>query len=121
MPGYGLAEQRRNLVSNPSFETNATGWSGFASSINRSTTRAWVGTSSGLITFGAGSPVTRGAGTTLTGLAVGATYTVSAYLWVPAASAAANPSVWITEVGPVTLAVGASTDQWVRVSGSWTA
>ena len=122
MSGTGLAEQRRNYATNPSFETNASGWvSVGTSSVNRSTTRAWVGSSSGLVTLGAGPAPGQGASHTVTGLAVGETYTASAYVWVPSASIGANLALFIFGVAFGVSSAVATPDTWVRISVTWTA
>lgn len=116
-----LQEQRRNHATNPSFETNATSWSGLGSStIARSTTRAQVGSASGLITMGAGAGISQGASTTVTGLTVGQVYTASIWLYVPAASLSANVALWVIG-GSATSPVVATADTWVRVSATFTA
>lgn len=122
MAGTGLSEQRRNYATNPSFEVNTTGWTPVGtSSINRSTTRAQVGASSGLVTFGAGGGAGQGASIAATGLSVGQQYTASAWMWVPAASMSASPALWLFSGGPVIATVVPTADTWVRVSITWTA
>lgn len=113
-------ERRRNRITNPSFQSNTTGWTAVGTSTLGPSAVAADGSISGLITFAAGGPATQGAGTTVTGLTVGAVYTVSAYVWVPAASLTAAPALHITGLGPVGSAVTAA-DQWVRVGGTFTA
>ena len=121
MAGTGLAEQRRNYATNPSFETNAAGWvSVGTSSVNRTTVRAQQGTSSGLVTFGSGPAPGQGASHTVTGLAVGEQYTASAWVWVPSASIASSPALFI--FGGLGVSAAVSTpDSWQRLSVTWTA
>ena len=96
MAGTGLAEQRRNYATNPSFETNAAGWVAVGtSSINRTTVRAQQGTSSGLVTFGAGSGPGQGASPPAKGPAVGGQDHASAWVWGPAGGQGATPALFI--------------------------
>lgn len=123
--GPPTIETRTNLITNPSAEVNATGWesnSGFGAydiaTIARSTVRAWVGTASVLVT--APAPVvgeTWGNFTNASLVAIGQTYTFSAYVWSPVAATFFADVVFVAQ-GPDTY-VPAQT--WTRVSVTFSA
>lgn len=70
---------RTNLVTNPSFETNTTGWNGNSTSaFVVSTAQAFSGTSSALLTSNGGAAF--GIARITTGIVAGSTYTASAYV-----------------------------------------
>ena len=99
-----------------SVETSVTDWTGFGSATRaQSSTRAYVGTKSMLITWPTGGiPWVQ---TTVTGLTIGQVYTFSAWVWVPAG---AQP----VKVGVSGLGNGSPstvTDAWQRVSHTFTA
>ena len=85
----------------------------------RSTTRAWQGSASLLVTWNTSAAGATAAGTLVSGLVIGKTYTLSGYVWVPAG----NPAVRLS----FDLYAGASSAQstttgaWERLSVTWTA
>ena len=109
-----------NMVTNSTLETDATGWSGLGSptpTVARSTAQHWQGSASLLVTWGTSAAFVQDAAYLVTGLVVGRSYTVSAYLRVPAGS----PKAY---VGIFFVASSASTttnDAWERVSVAFTA
>lgn len=113
-------ERRRNRVSNASFEINTSGWVPLgASAVVRSTARAYVGAASGLVTFGAGGPLTQGV-SRLMSATPGTQYAASAYVWVPSGSLSGAPALTVEGVGQLGQPVAVA-DQWVRVEGVFTA
>lgn len=114
---------RTNLVTNPSFETNTTGWlssTGYGAATSpatfaRSTTRANTGTASLLVTW----PTTSytWVDTQITGLTPGATYTASCYVWVPTGSPDVRMNVLFIAAGDWTTVKNA----WTRISVTFTA
>lgn len=73
----------KNLITNPSFESGLTDWTASATpTIAQSSTHVQHGSQAMLLTFGGGVSG-QSASTTVHGLDIGATYTVSAYVWVP--------------------------------------
>ena len=109
---------RTNSCQNPSFETNATGWTvlsdpGTATTIARDGTRAWIGSWSGLATWGTDNgagfppaiipPFTAGPASTK--------YTCSVRVWVPTGSV----GVSLVGNGVFGTSSGALKDQWVEL------
>lgn len=99
--------QRTNYVTNPSFETNTTGWSGsFGATIAASTEQAKYGSQSLKVTP---TDATSLAGYTVSGLTSGAVYVLSAWVYLSAGSgvavtpnatwANASPSARVTTLG----------------------
>jgi len=114
---------RINNVTNPSCETDTTGWATVnGETLSSSATQAWVGTKSQKVVYD-GS--TRAAGQTGTAVASypfvsGVSYTFSAYVWVPTG----QPAVKIKYGGPTFDVTGSTTtthDQWERISVTTTA
>lgn len=103
-----------------SFEDGTTGgWAttfvGYTSpTIANSSTRAWDGTKSLLITWA--TSALSAAGYRVTGLTIGRTYTASAYVWVPAGSPTARLDAYFVTTGS-----SASAAAWTRVSVTFTA
>lgn len=105
---------RTNHVTNPSFETNATGWTGFGGSVAQSGTYSKYGSSSLKLT--SSSATEASAYYSLTGLTVGVTYAASIWVYAPIATSGA---IYITCQG-----VGASVagrDGWVKATHTFTA
>lgn len=79
---YGIWEGTTNLVTNGGFETNTVGWSSTLCTLSRDTSRAKFGTASlhsvatsaGGLEFGF---------TSIAGLVVGTSYTLSGWVWIP--------------------------------------
>ena len=79
--GYTTTTTRTNLLTNPNFETNATGWNTSNITLLRVTTDAYIGTASLQITSNsASSTLARAGQTTNWSATAGTTYTGSAYL-----------------------------------------
>ena len=127
---------RTNLIPNPSFEVDTTGWLASSGSLARVTTDALYGTASAQITFTnptAGQGLSNNTGSNRMPITGGQTYTASAYIKVPAG----NPAVTLDADIFYWDAVGAggnvvnsidgsnftisSTDGWVRISATGTA
>ena len=105
---------RTNLCTNPSFETNVTGWSGSSASIARSADTSYLGTHSGLVTPGSTSGSVSIPVTTVSGRV----YTASA--WVFAGDAT---SLRMIVDSPTTngTTVSVLADTWTRLSVTFTA
>lgn len=84
--------------------------------LTNSTARAYTGTHSLLVTWGAGGTFPQAA-LTVTGLTVATTYTASAYVWVPSGS----PAVTLWYGGVAGDSSGSKFDQWVRLTAQKTA
>lgn len=110
---------RSQLVSNPSFEVDTSGWSVGGSvppTLARSVVRAHHGTASGLITWGTGGTFPQ-IQTSLAGLVIGKQYAASAWVYVPAT----NPAIKLAiGSGPVGLASTVN-DAWQQVYVEFTA
>lgn len=73
--------QTTNLITNPSFETNTTGWSGFSATLTRVTTEFYSGTAScSVLTTGGGGGQGIWLTSSLSGLTSSTTYTGSVYV-----------------------------------------
>ncbi|QIJ62546.1 carbohydrate binding domain-containing protein [Streptomyces sp. JB150] len=108
----------RNLITNPSFESGLADWSKSATpTIDPSTARAKVGTQSMLLTFGGVGVSGQTAHTTVYGLDIGATYTASAWVWVPAG----GTHVHLRVGGVADGAASTLTDTWQRIQVTFTA
>lgn len=114
-----LVHVETNYITNPSLETDATGWAAagtVAPTVAQSAVRAHHGTKSLLVTWG-----TAGTGPaaeiTVLGLAVGAAYTVTGWVWV----AAASPAVRLGISGIGTGTASTTTGAWEQISYTWTA
>jgi hypothetical protein len=88
------------LVTNPGFETNTTGWSAVGTgAIARSTAQFKAGAASLIKTYAAGAAGAEGAQMTLSGLTIGQSYTISCWLYSFTASSAAAPAIGIAGIG----------------------
>lgn len=107
-----------NLVTNSTFEVDTAGWiAGVGSTIAQSAVRAWEGTKSLASTISAGS-TNRWAETTVSGLVIGQTYSVSGYVWVPAGNLATTLYLPSSGGPQATTTV---TNAWERLTGSFVA
>jgi hypothetical protein len=107
----------KNLVSNPSFEANTTGWAGLASStIAVDSTRSATGSQSGLVTWAAGAASSQAVIINCTTV-TGQVYTVSFWVYVPSG----NPDVAATCNLVSTGSTLTTKDRWVRISHTFTA
>lgn len=116
---YATGGVRTNLCTNPSLETDTTGWGVGGTNpptIARSTTRAFSGAASCLTTWATGTGILKTTFPTFT-TTVGATYTVSIYVWVPTGSVDVTLVISGVTIGPTT----SLKDQWVRLSITFTA
>lgn len=122
-----LDDIRVNLVTNPSFETNTTGWLPTAQgSIVRSTAQAYVGGASGELRRGAGSTSDDYVELLVPNTLPSTTYRVSAYLWLPSGAAitqvfgSRGPMWAVNYMGTVVVAQSTAnfslTNQWQRIS-----
>lgn len=106
----------KNLVTNPSFETDVSDW--FANTFwptrARSTTRAQSGTASMLLTWTNFSPLY--AYTRLHGLNIGMVHTASAYVWVPTGA----PAVRLEIAGVATGTASTLNNAWERLTLTFT-
>jgi hypothetical protein len=125
-------QARKNLVTNPSFETNATGWTvangtSTGSSIASSTYVA-VGLGSNLNDNGGASLGNWNAGTgaalsaylsTTVTTTVGVTYYVQAKVWLNGGAPAMR--LWVVGIGWIGLSSGTGVNAWVTLTGSFVA
>lgn len=121
--GVPSTATRTNLVTNPSFETNTTGWSGApstytAAAIARSSVRSYLGSWSLATTWPTGSAGASALQWTAAGLTIGQKYAFSVWAYVPAGS----PRVRVADLfGTMTgfaasrLDTTGTTDGWVRL------
>jgi Carbohydrate binding domain len=111
-----------NLVTNPGFEVDATGWQAFGfgysgGSVASSTNRASVGLASGRVAWAGSSPATpTGFIGTSVALAVGRTYTLSFDAYVPTGSPDVRATLGYNSSGDYMT----TKDTWVRVSHTFT-
>lgn len=114
---YRVSGTRTNLCPNPSAETDITGWVGVGATLSRVTTQAFSGSASvRVLATGGVTAAAKSAPATVT---VGSTYTVSAYVYVPAGA----PNVFLA-IGGFTDFIGTSTSTkgaWVRLQETSTA
>jgi len=114
---------RTNLLTNPNFETNTTGWAVInGSTLSSSADRAWNGTKSLKVVYDATARALDTTGTQYSNFPMinGATLTFSAYVWVPTG----QPAVKIKFGGPsynVTGTTSTTNDQWERLTVTTTA
>jgi hypothetical protein len=113
-----VAEATTNLVTNPSFETNTTGWSGAGGvTITRITTDGLYGSCCMSVAGSAGYAYQS---TPITGLSAGQTYTVSAWTKKPANTGVVSLRLWYTDgawadKGSLTLNLPtAAVTEWTR-------
>ena len=109
---------RTNLITNPSFETNITGWYTGQTSIVQSNNFSYSGANSGLVT------VTSGADTNLaywtqTGIISGQTYTYSFYSYVPAGSSLAGRTLNVNIEGAGATYTLVASSAATLISGTW--
>lgn len=130
-PG-GAASSPNLITSDPSFEGGSvpayvgTGWIGSTpSTIATSGTQAFTGSQSLLVTLASASAALTGAQVALTGLTIGATYTLSVYVRVPSGG---SPRVVLFDIFGATSGLtyttrdtGATTNAWVRLIVTFTA
>lgn len=116
--------ERTNHVTNPSFETNLTGWldwesaSGWSRTIlSRDSTRSASGTYSMKVTLPSGSFINKGTKTTVSGLTVGQNYRLSAKFYVPSGSTKVYLAIGTSPWTSPTISAGV----WTEVSVEWTA
>jgi hypothetical protein len=114
---YVVNGTRTNACTNPSAETDTTGWSSIDTTITRDTAQSFAGSAS-VKSVATGGATAKALAPTFTAT-VGATYIVSAYVYVPSG----HPDVFLAIsgftdfIGPTVTAK----DQWVRVSETSTA
>jgi hypothetical protein len=124
---------RVNFVSNPTFETNTTGWSSVAgATLERVTNEYYTGSASLKVTNTTANPAAQfGSTNNLIPLLFEGTYQISAYIKVGLGNAPANYFLRYLEyefaAGGSTIAAGnvgvtqlSHTGNWVRISGSFT-
>lgn len=104
---------RTNLVTNPSFETNTTGWSAFSSSIARTTSQYYSGSACLIVTPSASNG---GAQSPLINTTVSSTYTVSA--WVKG-SAGDSVKIDLYERTTGGASLVGTTSSTLTLDGSW--
>lgn len=118
---------RVNLIKNPSFETNTTGWSGVAGgTLSRVTSEAFSGSASLQVVNTSGSAAqfgSSGAGNMIPLIADRSQYTVSAYVKLAPGAATANYFirylVYENETSGSTVAAGNIGIQSLSVTGNW--
>jgi hypothetical protein len=129
LAGYTTTTTRTNLVTNPNFETNITGWSGLNSAtIVRTTADFYIGTASLQITNSAS--VNSGFSTTAitnTNVTAGQTYTFSGYMKAQTGTIP-NMNIFIiwynSSLGEISRSISATataTTTWSRMSVTGTA
>lgn len=118
-----VAEATTNLILNPSFETNTTGWGNYSGvTISQNTTEGYYGSSSLNCLCSAGS--VRRVFYKATGLTTGATYTIS--VWMRRVSGAGQPYLYYktlvgtTESGTSGSTAGVANNEWQRITATIT-
>ncbi|WP_063735627.1 carbohydrate binding domain-containing protein [Streptomyces sp. RTd22] len=106
----------KNLISNPSFESDLTGWIKTASpTIVQDNAHVQHGSQAMRITWGA--PTGQAVGTVIDDLEIGQVYTASAYVW----RAAGSPTLTLYILGMVATSVTAMTGAFERLTFTFTA
>ena len=112
-----ISTTRTNLVTNPSFETNSTGWASAQSSAARSTLYGFSENASYRVVMSSTADSNIGA-TTVTGLTVGS-FAMSLYVYIPEGSTLAGRTVSLAcEGGTATVSSPVSSTA-VLVAGAW--
>jgi hypothetical protein len=112
-------DQRTNFITNPSFETNNTGWnSGQSGGMPRSTTFAFSGIASGLTTMS--SSVDSNVGFVIPTFTGAGAVTFSIYVYTPVGSTLAGRTVSVAREGGTATVTLVSSSPAVLVAGSWT-
>ena len=108
---------RTNLVTNPSFEIDASGWSSAQSTMARAITYSYTGSASFAVTMT--SSVDSNIGNATISAASTGSHVFSMYFYVPVGSAAAGRTVSVgREAGTATVS-GATSATATLVAGSW--
>lgn len=107
---------RRNLITNPSFQINATGWTSAQSSSVRYALLGFIGNSSLLTTMS--NTTDSNIGSTTVTVATGP-ITMSIYAYIPALSSLAGRTVTITAEGGTASLTGVVSSPGTLVGGSW--
>ena len=109
---------RVNLLTNPSFETNASGWfNGQSGGVTRSTSFARYGVASGLTTMS--STIDSNAFYFNATFTVTGTFTVSAYVYIPIGSSLAGRTIAISFEGGTATGTQGTSSAATLVAGSW--
>lgn len=109
---------RTNLIANPSFETNITGWSSAQSVMVRSTDVAWSGNASYKVTMSS-SVYPNCASVTFTAATTG-NYTISAYVYVPITTTIAGRAISVALGGGTATSTVVSSTNATLTAGQWT-
>ena len=80
--GYTTTTTRTNLVTNPNFETNTTGWVGVSGTLARITTASYSGTACARLTVTSAGDTNARIGAAGTGTAIGSGVTITASCYV---------------------------------------
>lgn len=115
-PYFDGSNPIKNLIGNPSFETDTSGWAvAGGATLTRDTSRSYSGAASMKVDASAGAAYS-GAGYTVSpNLALGLTYTYSAYVWAPSGT---SVNFAADALGTNTTLVGNGTWQRVSVTGT---
>lgn len=117
---YGTKVTRTNLVTNPSFETNAANWTNAQSVLTRSTSFAYSGTASGSATMSSTTDSNVFAlGTAVHSFGSIDSYVVSAYFYVPIGSTLAGRTMTISFEGGTASVTTGTNSPATLVAGSW--
>jgi hypothetical protein len=111
---------RTNIVTNPSFETDTTGWSISASStLTRSTAQAHDGAASAAAVWGTNSPLP--VVSTTVPVITGLTYTASAWVFVPSGAGSVKLTAFTSIPAQVYSLPSTVTNGWQRLTVTFTA
>ena len=117
LAGYTTTTTRTNLVTNPNFETNTTGWATAQSSAVRSTDFAYSGTASYKVTWSS-SGDSNAAYVTPTFSGTGnATYSI--YCYIPVGSTLAGRTISLSREGGTATQTAVSSQSATLVAGQW--
>ena len=119
--GVFVEEGTTNLITNPSFETNTTGWTGAgtAPTLTRSTARSFVGSASLLVTWPAAAAQASVVLWNNLAATISQTYTISVWVYVPTGSPAVSLGYY--DGANHILATSTLFDRWQRLTGTFTA
>jgi hypothetical protein len=117
LAGYTTTTTRTNLVTNPNFETNTTGWGSAQSSKVRSTDYAYIGTASYKVTMS--SIVDTNVGYVIPTFSGTGNATFSIYCYIPTGSTLAGRTISLSREGGTATQTAVSSSAATLVAGSW--
>jgi hypothetical protein len=116
LAGYTTTTTRTNLVTNPNFETNTTGWASAQTGATRSTDYSYTGSASYKVTVNQTDSNIAYVTPTFSGTG-NATYSV--YVYIPVGSTLAGRTISLSREGGTATQTAVSSSSATLVAGSW--